>query len=237
MRRWYFVAVAVIFSLALLSGCGDSEEATPAGQSGGFEWYTSETLDTSYEDALDASSQLALGTLELEGTEYAVTTEQATALLPLWQALQGTVTAQEEVAAVLRQIERTMSDEQLQAIAAMQLTQESLAAWMEENGMEMPPPGSGGMGSSPGMPEEQQEAFRATVQAGGGGMGPGGGQGIGDGTGWSEEQRETFRATMEAGGGGIGSGGPPASGGMRGGRAVNLLAGPLVDLLTQRAGE
>ena len=90
MRYWHVVILAI--SVTVLAGCG-GEQATPApadiGSSG---TYTSAVLDTSYPDALDVRSQLALGTIQLEEAENGVTPEQATALLPLWQALQGGVT-------------------------------------------------------------------------------------------------------------------------------------------------
>jgi hypothetical protein len=232
MRRWVVVVVGMVF--LILVGCG-GEEAAPAVEEGGVgESYTSAALDVSYEGALPVISQLALGTLKLEGTEEAVASGQATALLPLWQALQGGVTAQVEVEAVLAQIEATMSQEQIQAIAAMELTQDDMAAWMEQNGIALPAlgegDGSGGQGFGPGqgLSEEEREAMRATVEAGGGFGGFGGGMG-----GMSEEDRAAARATMEASGavppGGFGGGR------MRGG--ANLFIPPLVELLTERAAE
>ena len=174
----------------MLAGCSGGEEATQASASVGGDAYTSEVLDTSYDDALNASNQLLLGTMQLEGTEQAVTPEQAATLLPLWRAMQGGVTAQTEVNALLKQIEGTMTQEQLQAIAAMQLTQEDLQAWMEEQGLGM----GGGFPGAGDMSEEERENLRATAEAGGGR--PGGGQ-FGD---LSEEERANIRATMEAGG-------------------------------------
>ncbi len=98
--------------------------------------YTSAVLVTSYENALPANSQLALGTLRLEGTKDAVTPAQAKTLLPLWQAIQnGVLQNDAETNAVLKQIEGTMTAEQLAAIAAMQLTTEDMMAYAQENGL------------------------------------------------------------------------------------------------------
>ena len=184
-----------------------------------------------------------LGTIRLEGTGDAVAPEQATALLPLWQSLQGGVTAQAEVNAVLKQIEGTMSQEQLAAIAGMNLTQEDLRAWMQEQGMGggFAGPGGGQELSSDelatrraefgNMSEEDRADMRATMEAGGGV--PGGGQ-FGN---MSEEERANLRATREAGGGGIGGG---AGAGGRGGAGRGLfgfMLNPLIELLTQRAAE
>ena len=232
--RYMWILVAVVL-VAGLAACG-GEEAVPAEEDASADvgaGYISEALDTSYEGALPVSSQLALGTLELEEMDDAVTREQATTLLPLWQALQGSVTAEAEVNAVLAQIEGTMTEEQLAAIAAMQLTQEDTAAWAEENGMNMPFAGEGGMGFGQEMTEEDRAALRATVEAGGVPEGrPGGGEGFAGG-GMSEEDRAAFRATAEAGGMAF----PERRGGAGRRGAVNFLIGPLVELLTERAAE
>jgi hypothetical protein len=215
--------------------------------------YISEVLDTSYEGALGVSDQLMLGTLLLEGTEHPVTPEQAKTLLPLWQALQGGVTIETEVNAVLKQIEGTMSQEQLQAIATMQLTREDMQAWMEEQGMSggAPGPGAGGPGGGGDMSDEEREAARATWQAGSGGEMPPGGGGMPPGGGemppematrqaefanMTDEEREAARATMQAGGGfpGGGAGGTGGRGGS-GGRQANFLLMPLIQLLEERA--
>jgi hypothetical protein len=202
------------------------------------------SLEAVYSDALDVSTQLVLGTILLEETENAVTPEQAAILLPLWQSLQGGVMAQAEVDAVLERIEETMEQEQLATIAEMQLTQEDLRAWMQEQGMGE---GFAGPGGGPGLPpdelaapraefgdmsEEERANLRATVEAGGG-M-PGGGQ-PGD---LSEQERANLRATMEAGGGA--PGGAPGGAGGRGGAGrgtLGFLLNPLIERLTQRAAE
>ena len=245
MKFWQFGLVLVLVAGAL-AGCGGGE-AAPAEESVAeedSETFSSAALDTSYADALDASSQLALGTIQLEGTENSVTSEQATSLLPLWQALQrGGVTAQAEVDAVLKQIEGTMTSEQLAAIAAMQLTQEDLRAWMQEQG-----PGMGGGFPGAGEGQEVSPELRATRQAefGGEEMPPEMATQRAEFESMSEEERAAMRATMEAGGGmpggagsGPGTGGGPGSGGGRGagGRQYIVVLNPLIELLTQRAAE
>jgi hypothetical protein len=66
----------------------------------------------------------------LDGVENGITPEQAATLLPMWQALRGTIrngaAATAEVDAVLAQIEETLTPEQLDAIGAMRLTQDDL---------------------------------------------------------------------------------------------------------------
>jgi hypothetical protein len=239
MRFWQIGLVLVLVVVAL-AGCGDGEAAPAEGSVAeeDSETFSSTVLDTSYADALNASSQLALGTIQLEETENSVTSEQAITLLPLWQALQqGGVTAQAEVDAVLKQIEGTMTSEQLAAIAAMQLTQEDLQAWMQEQG-----PGRGGGFPGAGEGQVVSPELRATRQAefGGEEMPPEMATRRAEFEGMSEEERAAMRATMEAGGGMPGgAGGGPGSGGRpgAGGRQYIVVLNPLIELLTQRAAE
>jgi len=219
-----YIGLVLLLVVGVLVGCsGEQATPSPAGE-GAADAYTSDALDTSYPDALNASSQLALGTIQLEETGDNVTPEQAAALLPLWQALQGGVTAQAEVNALLKQIEGTMTQEQLEAIAAMQLTQDEMRAWMQSQGLGLGADGVPGGGMRGDLSEEEREELRATREAGGS---PGGGPGAN----LSEEEREELRATREAGGspGGSGAGGRPGQ--------FIILLDPLIELLTLRAAE
>ena len=234
MRVWHIGLVLALTATALV-GCGGGQAASAPADTGGGETYVSAVLDASYPDALSASSQLALGTMRLEETENAVTPEQAAALLPLWRALQGGVTVQAEVNAVLKQIEGTMSQEQLAAIAAMRLTREGLRTWMEEQGLGGPggfPPAMDGTPvprQTPGAGgwQDLSPEVRATRRAGFENM--------------SEEERQALRATMQAGGGlPGGTGGRGAAGGTggrggAGGGQFMILLNPLIELLIQRA--
>ncbi len=94
-------------------------------------------LSTAYDDAAPVVVQLAAGTLELDGTDQAVTQDQAVALLPLWQDYLGMeqdgTASMAEVAAAESQpggavsdIELMMTPAQLHAIADLQITQQSL---------------------------------------------------------------------------------------------------------------
>ena len=225
MKLWKIMPMLALAAI-VLAGCGGGGEAAVApADEGGSGASGSVVLDTSYADALDVRSQLMLGTMQLEGTGNAVTAEQAKALLPLWQALQGGVTAQDEVDAVLKQIEGTMTSEQVAAIAAMQLTQDDLQGWMQSQGLEL--------GAGQGSPGEPGQAS------------PGGGQ-PGDGQelspematrraemeNMSEEVRAAMRATMQA------EGGLPSGGRAAGGPGQSaIMLNPLIELLTARAAE
>ena len=236
VARVWASGVIVALMVAALVGCGGGEAASAPADDEGEAVYTSEALDSSYDGALDAGTQLVLGTIQLEETDGAVTAEQAADLLPLWRALQGGVTAQAEVSAVLKQIEGLMTQEQLETIAAQQLTRDDLQAWMQERGM-------GFAGAGGDMGDEEQESSRATRQAEGAGWGGQDGEMSpevatrrAEFENMSEEDRESLRATMQAGGGlpGGGHGGGRSGGG---GRQFTFLLRPLIELLEARAAE
>jgi len=238
MKLWNTILILILV-IGVLAGCGGDDvatvnqqaEPTPAlAESASSETYTSATLDTAYEGALPVGSQLALGTLELEDTENAVTPDQAQALLPLWQAIQGgSLQSETETNAVLKQIEGAMSEEQLSAIAAMQFTYEDMGIWMQEQGVSLglPQGTTGGQSPSADMTEEERAAMRATRQAGGGMPGEGG-----PFANLSEEERAAKRATAEASG--VTGGGRRAGSGLG---QLAALAGPVVEMLTHRAKE
>ena len=98
MRRDDGIVIGIALMLALAGCAGTGAPAAPAD-------YSSAALPASYENALPASTQLALGILRLEGAPQAVTPAQAKTLLPLWQAFQGSALQnQDEQNAVLKQI-------------------------------------------------------------------------------------------------------------------------------------
>ena len=141
LKAWH-IALVLVLVAGILAGCGTAASPSTDGATetsavpadgaasqagGGSETVTSAALNESYEGALPASSQLALGTFLLEGTETAVTPEQAQTLLPLWQVIEsGTLKSEGETDAVLKQIGGVMMPEQLAAIGAMQLTSEGM---------------------------------------------------------------------------------------------------------------
>ena len=244
VRLLYIPAILVIVA-GILAGCGG--DAAPAvdsvsptqetseqtvEESAGSEGDASTAPDASYEGALPVSSQLAVGIMQLEGTENAVTPEQAKMLLPLWQALQGdTLQSDAEADAALKQIEGAMTAEQLAAIAALQITFEDMGVWLQAQGLNFGrPEGTEGQGQFRDLSEEERAAMRATRQASGGaGSGQGGSAAPG---GVSEEERASKRATAEASGTTLGGRGGGAGQGQ-----IALLAEQVVDLLTQRAAE
>ncbi len=157
------------------------------------------TIENS-EVTLPFETQLILGTLKLDGTELEVTADQASKLLTLWKAFRSLstsdTTAEEELDAVINQIQKTMTAEQLDTIQAMDLKQGDMASIMEELGI-LPEGGfmggqGGGLegfeppeGFTPGELPEGEIIISGTPGAGGrgfefpeggfqGGEGPGG---------------------------------------------------------------
>ena len=139
-----------------------------------------------------------------EGTEPQEPTEPDEAMTAL----------QEEIDAILDKIQAAMTGEQISAIASLELTQEDVMTFMEENElMNGPADGEGGGPGGGGTPPEGGEG-------GPGGGGPGGGG--------------------PGGGGPVGGGEPPADGegggpgnGGRNGMGGNMVSTQLIDLVIE----
>ena len=158
---------------------------------------------------LPATTQIALGTLKLDGTDNAVTAEQAAELLPLWETLRDLSTsdtaAQQEIQALDTQIQETMTDQQKQAITSMNLTRQDMFAVLQTQGTGF---GNGQQsnnsqnGNSSG---NGNRNFTFGQGAGGpppdGGGFPGGQSFGGQGQNRGAEQIATAQAARQAGGG------------------------------------
>ena len=84
------------------------------------------STSTTAECAITAALRLAVGTMNLEGTNQAVDSASAAKLLPLWQLLaqlenSGTATPQ-EITAVVDEIKLNMTSAQVNAIGAMSIS-------------------------------------------------------------------------------------------------------------------
>jgi hypothetical protein len=130
---------------------------------------------------LPQAMKLALGTFKLEQTNYKVDQAEAAQLLFLWKGMrnlsQDTSVANAEIQGLTKQIQDTMTPEQITAINAMNLSFQDIAAIAKETGLELGSfGGQGGGNQSPGA----QATFQAARQNGGGGGGvPGAGGGGG----------------------------------------------------------
>jgi hypothetical protein len=224
-----YILVSAFFLMALLlaacttdspnekASAGQVEEATP--------FVENEVLsqEETTQRELPDSTQLILGTFKLEQTDRKIDQGQAAALLPLWKAyralLESDSAAQEELDAVIRQIQENMTPEQLEVLENTENNPEASFALLQELGV---------------MPESVQQAegsngdqspgggFRGGGLPGGAGMGGGQGPGVAPGGDLSPEQRETLQA--ERGG----TAGP-------GNRFGAMLIDPLIELLEERA--
>ena len=172
------LAILALFAALFVYACAPAAEVQPAPTS-----LAAAYLTTDYADAASLRNQLAYGTMKLDGTANAITPERAKTLLPLWQAvlsLMGSDTvAEAELTAVQDQITQTMTAEQLQAIAAMQITNAGLSAFYAEYGILLPTPIPGvtkvpGSGST--LNQADKEATRTAAQALGTPVGTGSGQ-------------------------------------------------------------
>ena len=120
---------------------------------------------------LNTESKLIVGTFKLDGTEQAVTKDQAKQLVILWQVYQeisqSNTAAQEEVDGLLKQIEGTMTDAQTQAITNLNLSQRDVMSLMQEKGL---------MGNLPQTSNSSSSSSSSGSNSSGGGaaMGAGG---------------------------------------------------------------
>lgn len=182
MKPSNYLTILLILSflfLPLAACTGASETTTQSASSSGD---------------LPLASQLALGILKLEETSYPIDKTQAAELLPLWKALRALstsdTTAPQEIEALVKQIQNSLSAEQINAITTMNLTNEDIMTYMQAQG-----PMANQSGATPDSSAQatRQARIQSAVQSGAAGGGPGGG------------------------GPGGGAGGGPGGGGMPGG--------------------
>lgn len=168
MKKVKFLGVLVSLTLILVA-CGGANSAANTATT---------VLNEDYPDALPIQTQLTLGILKLEESDLAIESAQAAELLTLWQAIRSLsssdITAEGEIEAIVNQILETMSPEQLDAIAAMELTQEGILELTQELGI-----ARGGEWTGEGDP--RSSAPDDMVPGSGGGPGGGMGGGLGGG--------------------------------------------------------
>lgn len=143
------------------------------------------------DSSLSVQTELMLGTLKLRGTDQEVTAEQAAQLLPLWEVMKdlnsSDTAAQQEIDALVNQINGTMTSGQMQAISDMKLTQQDVMGAIQ------------GQALNTG---ETQKSSSQSQNSGGFGGPPGGGDmgGIlaGGGTGFGSSSSSSQSATPQA---------------------------------------
>jgi hypothetical protein len=159
-------------------------------------------------------TKLAIGILKLEGTDNAVTAEQAKELLPLWKGVKvfssSDTISEAEKEALDQQIQDTLTTAQLQAINAMDLSGQDMTTIASDLGVTM---GFGpGVSSTPGVTTDQT--------AGGGRGNPSG---------------DMVAPAGDMGGGVGGPGGMAGGSGMPGGSDMGM-GGVIADTGTQTEG-
>lgn len=125
-------------------------------------------LNVDYTDAVSVAEQLLAGTFLLDDTNLSLTGEQTTQLITLWTSLKDAVqnsAAQEQINALLLQIESALTAEQVKAIADFQITRQGMMTILQEQGVTMGGPQGNGNGPGGGNPPQ------GTPQAGGPGEG------------------------------------------------------------------
>ncbi len=151
------VILLLLLTLILTACSGNASNAGPAGNA----------PRSGATGELSAPLQVALGTIKLEGTENAVTAEQAKELLPLWETLQqlegSDTAAAQETEALVSQIQETMTSKQTQAISTLGLTRQDVFSIMQSQVQTV-----GGSRSA----NTSQSGSTSTSR---GGFGPGGG--------------------------------------------------------------
>ncbi|GIV63851.1 MAG: hypothetical protein AB1457_12635 [Chloroflexota bacterium] len=234
MKRFWKI-IFVIALMATLSACAAPASGSTSSSSG-----SSQPAQTTPQPGLNADAgqmpletRLALGILQLEEGNLAVTPQQAQTLLPLWKAVKSLSSSDtasaEEIQALYEQIQEALTAEQLQQIQNLSLTQDDLRTLMEKYGIasNFPADAAGGL--------TQEQIATRVAQRGESGF-PGGGAG---GGGFPPD-------------GGMGGGMPPAFAGgsgqqvtpdptrmaQRRGLGMNrLFLDPLIQLLESRAAE
>ena len=117
-------------------------------------------------------TELAVGTLKLDGTAEVVTAQQASELLPMWEVYKQLVAsdtaAQAEIDGLSAQIRASMTDAQRQSITAMKLGERDVFAVMQ--------PGQGGT-TGPAVRPNGSSSGQGTRPTGGNNFFAGGGPG------------------------------------------------------------
>jgi hypothetical protein len=217
--NWMKKLGVLIIVVLLLSACGSKTtevdgEDNIEGQAGNTD-ADRERLSMDFaDDALSPALQLVVGTLILEEKDLAVDAELAETLLPYWKLyvslLDSDSTAPEELTGLINEIEGLMTAEQINYIAGLELTQESMGTLIDDLGIlaNLRQEGSGeDDGTRPDRPEGMPEGTRP---GGGQGGGPGGADGI------DPELMATMQARRAEEGGSLGA---------------NRMIRPLIDAL------
>jgi hypothetical protein len=192
------ITILILFAITLTAcGASSTQTANPTGNTNG----NNGSFGTA---PMPLAMELVVGTFKLEGTDNAVTAEQAAQLIPLWQVYKdlsaSSSAAQEEVDALAEQIQGTMTPQQVQTITDMKLTRQDSFKVMQDLGI-----ASAGRPNASGTPRPNGQSGNqggGNFPGGGPGGAPGGGQGFNNnGQNLSPQQIATFQARRSQNGG------------------------------------
>ncbi|NMB62171.1 MAG: hypothetical protein GYA18_07520 [Chloroflexi bacterium] len=157
MKR-FVINVLVVGALLLTACAGGSETSTEGNDlqvpqvSSATENSIPQVADGSHQQTeapvdmderpVDDQTKLIVGIIKLEGTDQTITSEQAANLISLWNSLLELTQSQEDVTqgqvdALVEQIKAVLSAEQLAAIEAMVIDQQTVLVFMQEHDIEM----------------------------------------------------------------------------------------------------
>lgn len=221
----FALLIALMFTLTACGSSSGTPEANVVSPSEVVSQPTSanlpapSTMEAPAGAAISDEIRLIIGTFKLEGTDLAITAEQAAKLLPLWQAIkdsqgdamppqgqpqtnatpQDRKALQQGIDSQFKQIEDVMTPTQLEAIQKMEITQQDVMALLQEQGITLQGPQAGnGNGQGNGTFIPPQGTPPAGGMPGGNGTNGGPGQAPQDG------QMGTPRAGMARGNGPVG---------------------------------
>lgn len=214
MKRKMMIVVLCIFAASFLTACATTETE---GQPGAAITATAENGDVAL------STQLLLGSFELENSELAISTDQASELLSLWKAVkvlsESDTASSLELEAVYNQIQAAMTDEQLAAIEELTLDGESMSALMADLGVGMGAGSGAGMERDDTSGEERQRPDDMGSIEGLSGDGAGGEMGMIMESDMSEEDMEAAMAERSS---------------MMEEQMILSLVDPIIELLEER---
>ncbi len=152
-------------------------------------------------------SQVGMGILMMEGTDLAVSADQAKSLLPLWKAVKSlsndSSIPDAEITAIYRQMQESLSAEQIQAIQSLKWSNADLNTLVERYDIQMTSTGTTGK-SSASQSQSGQNAGAGMPAGGGPGGDPGGGIGLGGDMGGGAPQIQSVAYSGAASGTGSG---------------------------------
>ena len=179
MKKLKYLLLITLFGISL-TACNTNADNNQPSQSNEISGEQEQVRATNSDMNL-----LVIGIFNLENTDLAISSEQAANLLPYWKLLKSLtssdITAQEEIEAVLLEINNGLTADQLTFINEMEYDSNNLLEMLEELGINIGGLGAGGNNLEGGFPDGGFPDGDFPSGGFGGGGCPGGGGGPGGG--------------------------------------------------------